>query len=76
VDFTRVDGQVHAFEDLFALHAGVQVFDFEKWLVHFDQFDFEPARSCLSLHLVLQLWLHFGQILAREVRDNAPQRGQ
>ena len=35
VRFARVDGQVHAVEDLFALHSGVEVFDFKDRLVHF-----------------------------------------
>ena len=33
VDFAGVDGQVDAFEDLLALHAGAEVFDFENGLL-------------------------------------------
>jgi hypothetical protein len=35
VDFTRVDGQVDALQDLFALNARVEVFDFENRFAHF-----------------------------------------
>ena len=35
VHLSRVDGQVHALEDFFVFHSGVQVFYFKYWLVHF-----------------------------------------
>ena len=39
VDFAGVDGEVDAFEDLFALDAGAEVFDFENGLCSFAEFD-------------------------------------
>ena len=34
VHLAGVDRQAHAFEDLFVLHAGGEVFDFENWFSH------------------------------------------
>ena len=34
VDFARVDGEADALEDLFAFHAGVEVFNFENRFAH------------------------------------------
>jgi hypothetical protein len=35
MDFARADGEADALENLFALHASVEVFDFKYWFVHF-----------------------------------------